>query len=203
MVKFIVDDVLDDCVATVDELVDVARELDEIEVDWDDCDKLVVVANMLDEFEVAIDDEDSDDCTEVDDSEVVDKLVEDPIVELVVTKVLDDDKTVDVADDVNGDEVVVTDDVRADEVPDERFVTIVAFHPLVGTEERRLDVEVAPTAPASDAWLVVVDVEESARVDEEDVRVDVELVARVDVEVDSTGPMSVASSSGQEVLGNP
>ena len=100
---------------------------------------------MLDESEVTTDDEDSDD------TEVVDKLMEELLDELLVNEALDDDKVVDVAADVNGGEVVVSDDVRADEVPDERSVTIVAFHPLVGTEERRLDVEVAPTAPASDA----------------------------------------------------
>ncbi|KAK8018077.1 hypothetical protein PG991_007267 [Apiospora marii] len=111
---------------------------------------------MLDESEVTTDDEDRDD------SEVVDKLIEELIVELLVSEALDDDKTVDVDEsvDVNAGEVVVNDDVKADEVPDERSVTIVAFHPLVGTEESRLDVEVAPTAPASDAWLVEVDVED-------------------------------------------
>ncbi|KAK7931751.1 hypothetical protein PG985_002463 [Apiospora marii] len=71
---------------------------------------------MLEESEVTTDDEDRDD------SEVVDKLIEELIVELLVSEALDDDKTVDVDEsvDVNAGEVVVNDDVKADEVPDER-----------------------------------------------------------------------------------
>ncbi|KAK7942924.1 uncharacterized protein PG986_012037 [Apiospora aurea] len=214
-------DVLDDCDDTVEELVDAEWELVVVTSVLDD---------LLDELEVVASEEDCDDCPETDDSEVVevvlleeDTLVEVLIVELLLVEALDDERVLDVGADVNEDDEVVVDDEESDVVLDERAVALVEFHPLVGTEVRRLEVEVAPTGPALDVWSVAVDaevdVELDARLDvevvptapasddwavdddvDDNMRVDVDEDARVVVEVASIGPTSVASSSGQEVL---